>query len=1224
MADAPIFVDDKPPKKPQAPSGPIFVKDKPPNPAFVKPTPPASPEPTNTPLPPGGFKAVLGGTPAPLPSATPRAQVTGGLQYADPRERTDLLNGQRTVQGLVDGLSALEADGFKMTVTSVRSDHHDDGPTGHAGGKATDIGLINGVQPGDNNQTRAFLTHAIQSGKFAKIGATTKLVYDPEIVRLAAQHGVSLFHEGPETGSTGPHVHLQVSGDSQPAQAQSKRPAAGPVFVVDTPTPTNPMDVPGGQQATGTSVAPSGAAHSALGWLGGSLDLPFILENARVRDLVREGKSPDWTVGPFSPSDIKDPAGLMKLARDPRSFVGQALALYRRDPAAAMDEFGAGSSAQNKWVAEHAPNTVEGRYSDFMNHHAATNAVVTFFEEMFNPANIATGEAGGNLIHLLKGEPVLMKAGQTVAKGLDLGSPLSELHERAGVEGSQWAKGLIYSVKVEDRVAREKMLEAFKGLSQDEQWEVVRISQGLKPDPKYFGKSGLLMQRAKMLRDDIKHVTAEQGRVGMLRGPVHGPAESTIMGALRPGRPIKPGTMYNPETYFPMSNTLDYGPAQELERELTGKPPQGGTGTTAEFHKRYPDVDAWRASGEADENASAAVAYETWRRQRMQRVAFEDALQRAPESLRRDVQATDFERANAKPPVHLENREMSVPAVHPRIVVQPKRSLQPSFINAAGERVYETDAEALQRMVEKNNATYPEGHPQHITLKEQTQYVYANNLLLNRQSPTLARSMIAPELWKFFQKDGQFAKYVDQGGTMLPGEEQTFAGRLISIYRNAVVSNFFFHPTVNIAGNDAAARGLAGLTRLAGGFEETALPWELGGYAYNAAKALAMQVGLAKPEKFVGGAHQYAEWMDRALKAGAKAEFGTPKTSAMGAEAARLLTEPVVGKTPKAWLARLDKAMLRFNNFNMTRTFGDKGEAAFATSLFKDAVTIGKMSDFEAGQIVREALGDYANFDPKSKWSAGFLFMPWEKSNVKFWVNLLVRRPQYVTGPAHAIRDFNMQQGDPSLSSPFAPPDQRIYLGKDGQRPSFLPEYLTPPFVSRDVGKIAEGVTSPNEALFQAESLIGGRANPFSRVVLNAIQTGAAMTLGSKDVHGPETNYEMIFNPRAPRDVQFQQIAKYLASNFLPVPLVGYAVQDAARKGLSPKGLVNAFVQASGLGYGSDSLNEDQRKEVSRAQKRFLTDYYKATDPANRDQQGDLKAAWSEYISALKDAGVVF
>jgi hypothetical protein len=178
--------------------------------------------------------------------------------------------------------------------------------------------------------------------------------------------------------------------------------------------------------------------------------------------------------------------------------------------------------------------------------------------------------------------------------------------------------------------------------------------------------------------------------------------------------------------------------------------------------------------------------------------------------------------------------------------------------------------------------------------------------------------------------------------------------------------------------------------------------------------------------------------------------------------------------------------------------------------------------------------------------------------------------------------------------------------------------------VSRDVGKIAEGVTSPNEALFQAESLIGGRANPFSRVVLNAVQTGAAATLGSKDVHGPETNYEMIFNPRAPRDVQFQQIAKYLASNFLPVPLVGYAVQDAARKGLSPKGLVNAFVQASGLGYGSDSLNEDQRKEVSRAQKRFLTDYYKATDPANRDQQGDLKAAWSEYISALKDAGVVF
>jgi hypothetical protein len=184
------------------------------SPPAAQPTPSARPAPSPsptpdappTPLPPGGMREVL--------HATPRPQVTAGLQYSNAVEKTDLLNGQRTSQALIDGLGALERS-HRIVVTSVRSDHHDDGPAGHAGGKATDVGAVDGVTIGNNPQSRKFLEDAIASGAFAKIGTTGVLANDTHLQALAQEHGVALFTDE----GTGPHVHLQV-GD-QPPRAQA-------------------------------------------------------------------------------------------------------------------------------------------------------------------------------------------------------------------------------------------------------------------------------------------------------------------------------------------------------------------------------------------------------------------------------------------------------------------------------------------------------------------------------------------------------------------------------------------------------------------------------------------------------------------------------------------------------------------------------------------------------------------------------------------------------------------------------------------------------------------------------------------------------------------------------------------------------------------------------------------------------------------------------------------
>jgi len=122
----------------------------------------------------------------------------------------DLLNPDKTQTSQIAMLhTAIFQHGYKLLLTAINSDHSDDlwrGPHGHRGGFANDVGTINGVDVGDNHETRQFCKDQIAKNPWCnKLGTLLAVIQDPEIVALAAQHGVVIF----EDEGTGPHVHSQ-------------------------------------------------------------------------------------------------------------------------------------------------------------------------------------------------------------------------------------------------------------------------------------------------------------------------------------------------------------------------------------------------------------------------------------------------------------------------------------------------------------------------------------------------------------------------------------------------------------------------------------------------------------------------------------------------------------------------------------------------------------------------------------------------------------------------------------------------------------------------------------------------------------------------------------------------------------------------------------------------------------------------------------------------------
>lgn len=1070
---------------------------------------------------------------------------------------------------VVDGLAGL---GNHLGIYDFDKGHGpgEGGTDPHLDGRAMDVDTVNSEQVGTrlSPNISKFIGQALAQNPNVTVGVP-KEIY----AALPASMKARAFVDKPA------HIHVQLSqvmpGQTvapagfapNPPKGFVKDPQSKPAFG-DKP-PSNPVILsgraggmtPSAQAAAAAAPDQTGQmAHSGLMEVAGHQDLPFILTNALMRDN----------------SSLPSPKTVAEQLKDPKSHVYQAWHLYMKDPAQAMDEYGAGSPIQDQWLAQHGSGINQKTAQESLK-HPFLNALQTFGMEQLNPMAWGEGAIAGKIVDLV---PEAARAlgiyeksaemAQTAARGVGLGTPLAEIRARGGVDASQHMKAGISALNAPHMnpylskklpAGGEIEKEVFGGLTPDAQSEVVRLKQGLKPNPAFEGEHAELERRAKILAGDMRDVEREQQRTKVL-------PEGRYYDVAGGGK-----------KFFPMKNSYDFGPQAELEAELKGGQgaPGGGGLSQSKVHR---NLDESIASGTMDKDFLASSNYREWRRQRLQRVAFEDWVDHAPPSLRRDVEASDFE------------NKLGVPLSQPW-----QRNINHSV------------QETLDKWIGENNSKFPEGHPERYSLKDNPNWVAAKNVMPNpATSPALAKSMVAPEFWKFLNAAGKggdtkFGRYINGTGTFMPGQEQTWSGKYIAMARNAIISNFFFHPTVNIAGNDAVARGIYNL----GGAQ-----FGRGGYAYNAARALALQAGLVKPEQFVGGAQAYSDWLGRAMKAGGIAEFGEARTSAMGGDYAKVMTIP-----SKRLLDRMDKALTKAGDFNRERTFGERGEQAFAVSLFKDAVEKGGMSDAQAGEVVRQALGDYSNFDPKSPWSIFFFFMPWLKGNMKFWANTLIRRPQYATATPHAMRNYGLEESPESYQGAYSTGDFTTY--GPGGKP------YTMPFVGRDIGHVAQmGAQAIGGDVLGAastgEQMLAGRATPPVRLVTDTLATINAAYSG--DVKGPETDWNMVVNPRAPHDVQMKQAAGYFSTHLIPIPLFTYALQDAVRRGMTPSDLGQALMTAGGAGYfGEAKLDSFTKRQLKKAQSK----YKKAYDNYRYNDFGNdyLKSSWNDYIDRLRALGVV-
>lgn len=603
------------------------------------------------------------------------------------------------------------------------------------------------------------------------------------------------------------------------------------------------------------------------------------------------------------------------------------------------------------------------------------------------------------------------------------------------------------------------------------------------------------------------------------------------------------------KNYVPMGNAYEFEPRATIESELNrrGGP---GMGRTENKEKTYQSPRAARQGGLTPFPSHVpATQYGNWRRVQLQRIGFEDALGRAP-------------------------KELKLPA---------NKGLRKALVKNHGSLT-----------IKDSNGEY-----------RNLPFDFAQNPR-KFSSPQMRRGAIAPELLDFMFKNDRLRKYLDVRNPIVPGEHSNFMQRLIALSRNMIVTLPFYHPIRNVAVNDAAARGLAGLPGRP----------ELGGFITQTAKATAQQFGVPATV-FAHGARQYANWLDRALKAGAVGEFGEPSRSALGGERARVLTEP---NQPglKGWVQRADRAFTKYGEWNRGRVFGTPGEESFAVSLFKDAVTKGHMSEADASQLVRNAYHDYFNLDPNSPWSYVDLFMPWRKTNTKFWLTVLGRKPQYLTSVTHAVRNYNEQTAPDEMSGPYARNPFQVLKGPGG-----VPMTLSLP--GRDVVNLANAAGSAaqghlGDTLGDVTNAATATLNPPAQLAKRGFETGMARF--SPDVEGPETSPDLLLNTKAPGNVQTMQLIRNVAGTLVPVPVIGFVARDIARRGLTNQDAIRALMLLSTAGYGGTApMSQQQRYLVSAAKRNYKKAY--DTYKYHTHDEASLQQAWQTYMDSLQGAGIV-
>jgi len=737
--------------------------------------------------------------------------------------------------------------------------------------------------------------------------------------------------------------------------------------------------------------------------------------------------------------------------------------------AQAGDIYSPFSPSQERWEAESQGDET----AKFLSQHPLVNMAASFVGGFAEPVNYLGGPISqglGKLATMTRAEKALSAVTQYLGM-----NRFGGVRNVGGVEGEAAVRNLLISPTQASGEAQAVRREIFGPNPTNEQkQQIVAASQG---DKTYLGKplSADVIARGLQLRTAIKNMDIDQLQREL----------------------IKPDDMFASEIYFPMQHAyvnklLD--PEQQLaEQNLrTGifarSPIQQRAGTSAEDaeSKVFKTLNEAATKGELRPDWDPAEQFQNWYSQRRQNILVNDRLSELPQSLRRDVNWSDFD---------LGQSEVSALGQTPeqRIGSLLRGSSAPKWNYELNRPT--TDYEQMMHAIERNNELYANNSPYRVEMNIQGKTSGGKPLVRGETlqeigSPILKRSLVSEEVAK-----------VLKAVPNLGAQDAKGLGAILDSFNNltriGVLTNPIIHPGFNLLNNFLGAGG-----------------------------DLRDLVGISKE-------------LDAAAKAaGAHVEMGATK-GIFGTPGARLETAP----SELSPMQRIERAGTQMWEWNQRVVF-DVAEKAFSNALYKKFIEKG-MSPAEAGIQVRKAFGDSLNVSPtgiERTFNRLFFFYPWLKTIIPFWASTAIKNPGAVGRPINAMRTERLTAGDPNAQGERPTSDFTLYFGqnKEGN-----PRYWSVPLPQRilaqastpitGAAKIATGQPGGLEEMFKGPSAMAlGHLNPLAGTLYDMAYTGLR---GAEDptMGG---NFHTIFDKDAPNKVKLQQAGAYLAQKLGgPIPL---------------------------------------------------------------------------------------
>jgi hypothetical protein len=915
---------------------------------------------------------------------------------------------------------------------------------------------------------------------------------------------------------------------------------------------------------------------SALGTVSNTLDVPMAAGEAALADLGgAHGRlhqiAQDFQEG----GGMRDfPGAVSNVAENDVYFRKGSLERVLKDPAASPDQ-----KRTAQW---------------FIDHPTAAGAA-DFITEFANPSNFVLGGAGRAASAVGRIPQVantldeaqafsrigsrfagLRVAGRDVARQANPSASARDLHNAAQA-AENWGRRIVNTGKKGDEEAYNNAMTIFRDLTADEQKEVVHRMQGTKP--RDFGaKNATIDARAQLLGKSIWTTTRDQLKAGVLS-----PAKIYGRDEMFPGvfSPVKQGAvergLTNPEE------------EQIAERARTGERP-------AYESQTYADT----AHGTPDEIANAREHFDD---QEARKAELNEQINERAEVLAKHLESEDppnknftfFPMAGAfnEPGVDAEYKEFldahtgsggtrNAVRLGTAAKSAPRRgyaTLQEAEENSTrGVRSDWSPADAYYRFTSQRNKNvgFEEAMGDLVGMKlakpeaeraNGDHFANVGDVQAARMfgSPTLREQAVHQHVVTFLEEAGAtkgdasaFAtatSFLGRAARAFPKAYQTSQ----SLLRQSVIANPIIHAGWNLMGQYLSSGGdvryLAGINK------------------------------------------QLAEDAERY---GAVTARGAPRTLGGGSAIADA-SRPYSDLNPVEKASRLGADAQEWN----AKLVFDKAEKRYAEALFKTFVRKG-MTPEEAGNRVRQSLGDYANVSNAGidkVFAQAFFFYPWLKTILPFWVKNGLTKPQTWNPITQGLQTHNELAGDSNFGN-GSEGAFTAYTGMSGgARPR--PEYYAVPVVQRildQIGNLVGGLTTNDQDMAKKgfKGLLLNRLNP---AVAGGVGAGQALLAGTQQPTGA-LGYAPIVD-------RVKQAVEGLG-DFVPAPVK--AAYDAVnvlfgREELAPDVIAGELV--GGTGYVGVTPQQKALESYLKAK------YYRAIDGALKS--GNKQQAWT-YFQMMQKA----